>query len=46
MLDMEAQGLEQIADLVLDNMVNKGVLPIELREKVGTKSEISCLSLK
>ncbi|XP_067210793.1 electroneutral sodium bicarbonate exchanger 1 isoform X12 [Linepithema humile] len=34
MLDMEAQGLEQIADLVLDNMVNKGVLPTELREKV------------
>ncbi|XP_072752840.1 electroneutral sodium bicarbonate exchanger 1 isoform X5 [Anoplolepis gracilipes] len=34
MLDMEAASLEQIADLVLDNMINKGVLPIELREKV------------
>lgn len=34
MLDMEAASLEQIADLVLDNMVNKEVLPIELREKV------------
>lgn len=41
MLDMEAISLEQIADLVLDNMVNKGVLPIELREKVGIKFEIS-----
>ncbi|XP_026831205.1 electrogenic sodium bicarbonate cotransporter 1 isoform X7 [Ooceraea biroi] len=34
MLDMEAASLEQIADLVLDNMVNKEVLPVELREKV------------
>jgi len=34
MLDMEAISLEQVADLVLDNMINKGVLPIELREKV------------
>jgi len=34
MLDMEAAGLEQIADLVLDNMINKGVLSVELREKV------------
>ncbi|XP_014478578.1 PREDICTED: sodium bicarbonate cotransporter 3 isoform X6 [Dinoponera quadriceps] len=34
MLDMEAVSLEQIADLVLDNMINKGVLQIELREKV------------
>ncbi|CAL1688449.1 unnamed protein product [Lasius platythorax] len=34
MLDMEAASLEQIADLVLDNMINKGVLPVELREKV------------
>ncbi|XP_024890376.1 sodium bicarbonate cotransporter 3 isoform X11 [Temnothorax curvispinosus] len=34
MLDMEAGSLEQIADLVLDNMINKGVLSVELREKV------------
>jgi len=34
MLDMEAISLEQVTDLVLDNMINKGVLPIELREKV------------
>ncbi|XP_046822177.1 electroneutral sodium bicarbonate exchanger 1 isoform X1 [Vespa crabro] len=34
MLDMEANSLEQIADLVLDNMINKGALPIESREKV------------
>ncbi|XP_032689545.1 sodium-driven chloride bicarbonate exchanger isoform X3 [Odontomachus brunneus] len=34
MLDMEAISLEQIADLVLDNMINKGVLQVELREKV------------
>ncbi|XP_017766033.1 PREDICTED: electroneutral sodium bicarbonate exchanger 1 isoform X2 [Eufriesea mexicana] len=34
MLDMEATSLEQIADLVLDNMINKGSLPIESREKV------------
>lgn len=34
MLDMEAGSLEQIADLVLDNMINKGVLSTELREKV------------
>nr|XP_033341469.1 electrogenic sodium bicarbonate cotransporter 1 isoform X1 [Megalopta genalis] len=34
MLDMEAVSLEQIADLVLDNMINKGSLPIETREKV------------
>lgn len=36
MLDMEAGSLEQIADLVLDNMINKGVLSVELREKVRT----------
>lgn len=35
MLDMEATSLDQITDLVLDNMINKGVLPIELREKVS-----------
>ncbi|XP_043525362.1 electroneutral sodium bicarbonate exchanger 1 isoform X5 [Frieseomelitta varia] len=34
MLDMEAASLEQITDLVLDNMINKGSLPIEAREKV------------
>ncbi|KAL2712575.1 electroneutral sodium bicarbonate exchanger 1 isoform X1 [Vespula squamosa] len=34
MLDMEANSLEQIADLVLDKMINKGALPIESREKV------------
>ncbi|XP_017799361.1 PREDICTED: electroneutral sodium bicarbonate exchanger 1 isoform X2 [Habropoda laboriosa] len=34
MLDMEASSLEQIADLVLDNMINKDSLPIEAREKV------------
>lgn len=34
MLDMEASSLEQIADLVLDNMINKSVLPVESREKV------------
>ncbi|XP_076636155.1 na[+]-driven anion exchanger 1 isoform X10 [Colletes latitarsis] len=34
MLDMEAASLEQITDLVLDNMINKGSLPIESREKV------------
>ncbi|XP_048508728.1 electrogenic sodium bicarbonate cotransporter 1 isoform X2 [Athalia rosae] len=34
MLDMEASSLEQIADLVLDNMINKNVLPTESREKV------------
>lgn len=40
MLDMEAGSLEQIADLVLDNMINKGVLSVDLREKVrnSTKS--------
>ncbi|KOX70859.1 Sodium bicarbonate cotransporter 3 [Melipona quadrifasciata] len=34
MLDMEAASLEQITDLVLDNMINKGSLPIEAREKM------------
>ncbi|XP_066588803.1 electroneutral sodium bicarbonate exchanger 1 isoform X2 [Prorops nasuta] len=34
MLDMEASSLEQIADLVLDNMINKGALQLENREKV------------
>ncbi|KAG6799154.1 sodium-driven chloride bicarbonate exchanger-like isoform X17 [Apis mellifera caucasica] len=36
MLDMEANSLEQIADLVLDNMINKGSLPAESREKGNT----------
>ncbi|XP_069698390.1 sodium-driven chloride bicarbonate exchanger isoform X4 [Periplaneta americana] len=34
MLDMEASSLEQVADLVLDNMVNAGSLPFDCREKV------------
>ncbi|XP_043467162.1 sodium bicarbonate cotransporter 3 isoform X2 [Leptopilina heterotoma] len=34
MLDMEASNLEQITDLVLDNMINKGALPFEIRDKV------------
>ncbi|XP_012274135.1 electroneutral sodium bicarbonate exchanger 1 isoform X1 [Orussus abietinus] len=34
MLDMEASSLEQVADLVLDNMINKAVLPLDAREKV------------
>lgn len=34
MLDMEASSLEQISDLVLDNMINKGILGVEVREKV------------
>lgn len=34
MLDMEAISLEQVADLVLDSMINKGCLPVESREKV------------
>lgn len=40
MLDMEAISLEQIADLVLDNMINKGVLQIELREKVRSRESL------
>lgn len=39
MLDMEANSLEQIADLVLDNMINKGSLPAESREKVREKRD-------
>lgn len=35
MLDMEASNLEQITDLVLDNMINKGALPFEIRDKVS-----------
>ncbi|XP_024935831.1 electroneutral sodium bicarbonate exchanger 1 isoform X10 [Cephus cinctus] len=34
MLDMEASSLEQIADLVLDNIISKGSLPLESRDKV------------
>ncbi|XP_021702987.1 sodium-driven chloride bicarbonate exchanger isoform X8 [Aedes aegypti] len=34
MLDMEAVSLEQIAELVCENMVNAGTLPIEARDKV------------
>ncbi|XP_068241534.1 sodium-driven chloride bicarbonate exchanger isoform X1 [Palaemon carinicauda] len=32
-LDMDASSLDQIADLVLDNMINQGQLPVEGREK-------------
>lgn len=35
MLDMEASGLEQITDLVLDNMINKNVLSIDVKDKVS-----------
>lgn len=34
MLDMEAATLDQIADLVCENMVNAGSLPMDSREKV------------
>lgn len=34
MLDMEASGLEQVADLVTENMTNNGLLPFESKEKV------------
>ncbi|EEB11139.1 sodium-driven chloride bicarbonate exchanger, putative [Pediculus humanus corporis] len=34
MLDMEATSLEQIADLILDNMVNSGSLTLESKDKV------------
>ncbi|KAL0274169.1 UNVERIFIED_CONTAM: hypothetical protein PYX00_006656 [Menopon gallinae] len=34
MLDMEASSLEQIADLILDNMVNSGSLTLEAKDKV------------
>lgn len=34
MLDMEAQNLEQIADLVLENMVNSGQLQADFRDRV------------
>ncbi|XP_049532781.1 electroneutral sodium bicarbonate exchanger 1 isoform X9 [Anopheles darlingi] len=34
MLDMEAISLEQIAELVCENMVNSGTLPVEARDKV------------
>lgn len=36
MLDMEATSLEQIADLILDNMVNAGSLTCEIKDKVPT----------
>ena len=35
MLDMEASSLEQITDLVLDNMINKGTMPFEVKDKVN-----------
>nr|CAD7395487.1 unnamed protein product [Timema poppensis] len=34
MLDMEATSLDQVADLVLDNMINAGVLSLDLRDKM------------
>ncbi|XP_014248076.1 sodium bicarbonate cotransporter 3 isoform X2 [Cimex lectularius] len=34
LLDMEAQSLEQVADLFLDNMVNAGTVTFDTREKV------------
>ncbi|KAJ8686552.1 hypothetical protein QAD02_022346, partial [Eretmocerus hayati] len=34
MLDVEASGLEQITDLILDNMISKNVLSTDIREKV------------
>ncbi|KAK9509940.1 hypothetical protein O3M35_004824 [Rhynocoris fuscipes] len=34
LLDMEANSLEQVADLFLDNMVNAGSLTFDTREKV------------
>jgi len=34
MLDMDASSIEQVADLVLDNMMNAGCLTFECREKV------------
>nr|CAD7194034.1 unnamed protein product [Timema douglasi] len=34
MLDMEATSLDQVADLVLDNMINAGVLSPDLRDKM------------
>lgn len=33
-LDMEANNLELIADLICENMVNAGTLPMESRDKV------------
>ncbi|KAG1685795.1 Sodium-driven chloride bicarbonate exchanger [Nymphon striatum] len=34
MLDMEAQTLDQIADLVLENLINQNHLPVESKDKV------------
>ena len=34
MLDMEATNLDEVSDLVCDNMVNSGALPIASKEKV------------
>lgn len=33
-LDMEANSLDQIADLVCENMINSGTLPYEAKDKV------------
>lgn len=40
MLDMEATSLEQIADLILDNMVNAGSLTSEIKDKVTPNNGI------
>ena len=34
MLDMEATSLEQIADLLLDNLINSGAITYDKREQV------------
>lgn len=33
-LDMDANNLDQITDLLLDNLINQGQLPNECRDKV------------
>ena len=37
MLDMDASSVEQVADLVIDNMMNAGSLSFEYREQVNWK---------
>lgn len=47
MLDMEATSLEQIADLILENMVNAGSLTVDLKDKVRLNfPSLPCSSLK
>ena len=38
LLDLEASSMEQIADLVLDNMINSGALAYDKRDKVTAPS--------